>query len=165
MPIAKSDSELQHALSTLNAYIDSHNLRHTAEREEIVAFLHTHPGHFDADELFAMMKDEGLSISRMSVYNTLELLVKCQLAVRHHFGGGAAKYEKLSPSGQHFHRICTQCGAVKEFTDKKLLRALMKKEFTAFTPSAFSFYVYGTCKNCMKKQQNNQPTKTNKDKS
>lgn len=144
----QKDIELHQALQTLSEYIVANKLRKTKEREDILTFIHTHPGHWEADELYSMMQDEGSAISRMSVFNTLELLVKCQLVICHHFDNGAAKYEKLTPNTRHFHRICTQCGNIKEFTDKKLHRILAKKGFAAFSPTYYNFYIYGLCKKC-----------------
>lgn len=149
MAVQQKDTELQQALLTLSNYIATNKLRKTKEREDILTFVYSNPGHWEANEIFGMMKEAGFAISRMSVFNTLELLVKCQLVICHHFDNGAAKYEKLAPSTIHFHRICTQCGAIKEFTDKKLHRLLSKKEFTAFTPTFYKFYIYGLCKKCL----------------
>ncbi|MDO4190421.1 MAG: Fur family transcriptional regulator [Bacteroidales bacterium] len=150
-----SEVELQQALQKLSEHIRQNQLHYTKEREEVLKYIYTHTGHLEADEITKGIAETGFRVSRMSVYNILEFLTKCQLIACHHFNNGAATYEKFTPHTQHFHRICCNCGSVKEFSDKKLLRTLRKKNFTAFSPSYFSFYIYGLCKKCQKELEIN----------
>ena len=53
--------------------------RVTPERFEVLDFALSYDGHFGADELFVRMKTKKSNVSRATVYNTLELLVNCNL--------------------------------------------------------------------------------------
>jgi len=48
-------------------------------------------------------------VSRATVYNTLDLLVECDLVSKHQFGKNLAQYEKSYGYKQHDHLICTEC--------------------------------------------------------
>ena len=55
------------------------------------------------------MKEQGLQVSRATVYNTLDLLVEHGLVSKHQFGRNLAQYEKSYGYRQHDHVICTEC--------------------------------------------------------
>jgi Fur family transcriptional regulator, ferric uptake regulator len=60
-----------------------------------------------------------------SIYRTLELLDRLQLARRVDMAEGVARYEPVDPSGQHHHHlVCERCGEVSAFEDRDLERAI-----------------------------------------
>ena len=58
-------------------------------------------------------------VSLATVYNTLDLLLEAGLLIKHQFDGQPAEYEKSIGTTIHNHAVCTICGHVKEFTDKR----------------------------------------------
>ena len=74
----------------------------------------------DADTLYARLIEDGTRVSRATVYNTLDLLIECDLAVRHQFGKQQAKFERAYAYWQHDHLICQDCGEIMEFCDPRL---------------------------------------------
>ena len=93
------------------------------------------------------MKSE-YRVSLATIYNTLELLTECKLIIKHQIGGQFAQYEKTFGNNTHHHLICTNCGKVKEFTDKQLRLAIQNRKFAHFQMSHYSLYLYGLCQNC-----------------
>ena len=87
-------------------------------------------------------------VSLATVYNTLELLLDCGLVVKHLFDGKTAQYEKAFAANAHSHLVCTYCGYVKEFSDRRMMKQIQSKTFSSFDVSHFSLYLYGTCKSC-----------------
>lgn len=129
-------------------YLEDHKNRKTPERFAILEQIYAYEGHFNAEDLFNTMQ-EDYRVSLATVYNTLELLLKCQLIIKHQFGGQLAQYEKsFGVSSIHHHLICTRCGAVKEFSDKKIRTAIQNKKFAQFNTTHYSLYLYGCCKKC-----------------
>ncbi|MFV0390984.1 MAG: Fur family transcriptional regulator [Paludibacteraceae bacterium] len=128
-------------------YLHNTKQRKTPERFAILNRIYKHEGHFNAELLYnAMLNDYRVSLA--TVYNTLELLQACNLVVKHQFGDQIAQYEKTFGALPHSHIVCTNCGKIKEFSDKKLRTHIQNKKFVQFDVSYYSLYLYGICKKC-----------------
>ena len=88
------EDQLNIVRGRFNDYLKKRNLRQTAERLAIFEAVYEADDHFDADELYLRLMQNKAQVSRATVYNTLELLVECNLVVRHQFGDKHAKYER-----------------------------------------------------------------------
>ena len=66
------------------------------------------------------MKNRKYRVSRATVYNTLDLLLECELVTKHQFGKNIAQYEPAVGNKQHDHLICNECNRVIEFCDPRL---------------------------------------------
>lgn len=107
-------------LSIFNAYLEQNALRKTPERFKILEEIYSSNGHFDVETLYISMKNKNYRVSRATVYNTLDLLVACDLVAKHQFGQNQATYEKSYGYRQHDHLICTDCHKVFEFCDPRI---------------------------------------------
>lgn len=132
-----------------NEYLDSHNLRRTAERYAILNRILNIQGHFTIEELQKLIEDEGFRVSRSTVYNTVVLLMEAKMLRRHVFEGMQAQYERITQP--HSHLICTTCGKVKEVKDNNTAAFMNARRFNAFNIDHYSLYVYGTCSTCARK--------------
>lgn len=122
--------------------------RITPERFEVLDFVMEYDGHFGADELYIKMKSSNSNISRATVYNTLELLAQCELLSKRNFGENKTRYESNVGKTSHDHLICTNCGAIKEFSEPKIQKIV--KEISSeigFDSTGYSFNIFGKCTN------------------
>lgn len=129
------------------AYLETNNQRRTPERFAILDEIYMRNDHFDAEELYIHMRNEQRNISKATVYNTLELLVNCDLVKKHQFGQNLAQYEKAYGFKQHDHLICVECKKVIEFCDPRIQQIkTMVSDMFEFEINHHSLNLYGECK-------------------
>ncbi|MEM1128161.1 MAG: transcriptional repressor [Bacteroidota bacterium] len=146
LPSPSAHPKLNEVRALFRAFLKRRNQRQTRERFAVLDELYATPDHVDADSLFARLKEKGERVSRATVYNTLDLLLECDLVVRHQFGSNQARYERAYSYWQHDHLICIDCDALFEFCDPRLQGIQeMVAEIFQFDIKQHSLNLYGHC--------------------
>lgn len=153
--MAQRDTVIKNAKSIFEDFLLKNNYRKTLERFYVIDELYELEEHIDVDGLYLIMKNKNYSISRATIYNTLDLLVDCNLAVKHQFGDKSALYEQALTYKHHDHLVCNQCGKIKEFSDPKIdeiKTSIGKALDSKITSHALVFYGDCSLENCENKK-------------
>ena len=147
MKTIKLTSETEEKVKDLfSSFLEEKGLRKTPERFAILEEVYTVDEHFDVDSLYIHMKNKKYSVSRATIYNTMEHLLACKLITRHQFGKNLAKFEKSYAFKQHDHLICSDCESVFEFCDPRIQQIqTMMGDILNFTVTNHSLNLYGKC--------------------
>jgi Fur family transcriptional regulator, ferric uptake regulator len=131
----------------LEAHLASTGLRRTKQREVIVEAAFATDDHFNADELLDKTRKLDRTISRATIYRTLQLLVDCGLLREVDLGRDQTFYDpNFLDKPQHNHLICLDCDRVVEFEDENaaLLHDCITRRL-GFQPQMKSMRIEAKC--------------------
>jgi Fur family ferric uptake transcriptional regulator len=135
-------------------FLKSGKNRITPERFEVLEAALEYDGHFNADDLYIVMKNSNSRVSRATVYKTLELLAQCELLSKRNFGDKITRFESSFKKQIHDHLICVDCGKIIEFADPRIKQLPEQiSEELGFNFESYSFNIFGRCKDPKKCKQ------------
>jgi Fur family ferric uptake transcriptional regulator len=139
-----------------DAYLTEHKCRKTPERYAILEVIYSDTRHFNMDTLYDALAERNFRVSRATLYNTMQLLLDCNLVLKHQFGKNISLYERAYNNDMHFHLICTHCNKVTEFKNPTLQTMFNNLKIKQFTAMNFNLNIFGICNLCARtiKKQN-----------
>jgi Fur family ferric uptake transcriptional regulator len=151
-PVTSKEDVVSKAEQVFTEYLEKQNLRRTPERFAILREVYGLDDHFDIDSLYLHMRKKKSTVSRATIYNTIEHLLACDLVTRHQFGKNMALFEKSYAYKQHDHLICQDCGKVFEFCDPRVQQIqTMMGDILGFDVSHHSLNLFGKCRELLAK--------------
>ncbi|NEP18481.1 MAG: transcriptional repressor [Leptolyngbya sp. SIO4C1] len=136
----------------LKAALHSRGYRATAQRQKILNILQALPQgeHLSAEDLHALLKDQGERISLSTVYRTLHLMVYMGLLRELELAEDHKHYELNRPLRDHHHHlVCVQCGQTIEFTEDLIDRIGENQAHSAgYYVLDCQLMLYGVCDRC-----------------
>jgi Fur family ferric uptake transcriptional regulator len=123
----------------------------TPQRRAVLNVIaHSHD-HLTPAEIHERVHQEHPNIGLVTIYRTLGILAELELICEVHAGGSCRSYLLRRPSEHHHHLICSQCGAVVDFTNCDLgeLEQRLSRE-TGFEIESHLLEFLGRCPNCQR---------------
>lgn len=122
--------------------------RVTPQRELILAAMRAGDGHCTAEEVYAHVAVLAPSLSRATVYRTLEFLVREHLVTSADLGEGRRVFE-LVTAEVHHHLVCTRCKSVQQIGHALIAEmfATVEREH-GFAISTDHLALFGLCGRC-----------------
>ncbi|MDX8391832.1 MAG: transcriptional repressor [Mariprofundaceae bacterium] len=122
--------------------------RLTTQRQAILDLINASNRHWDAEEVNRELADRGHAVGIATVYRGLTaleeagLVASIQLADR-------KRYERADKL-HHDHMICTECGAIEEFSHQKIeaLQQVAALE-RGFDMTGHQLVLFGRCSDCV----------------
>jgi Fur family ferric uptake transcriptional regulator len=140
---------MEKELETVAQYLKSHEFKLTNQRKKIIQTILATHDHFTADDLHDMLRKDGESISKATIYRTLSLLCDSGIVESRDFGRGQLYYEHVLGHKDHYHLICSDCGKVVEFRNAEIDRTTLKiAKARGFGMKSTSLRIFGVCKAC-----------------
>lgn len=119
------------------------NVRPSLQRIRILDYLLERRNHPTVNTIYDDLLPQIPTLSRTTVYNTLETLCDSGLVITLDVGDGSVHYD--ADTSPHAHFICEKCGQIYDI--------FMKPEELKSVPAGFSirsvqFYAFGLCAKC-----------------
>ncbi len=137
------------AESIFTDFLEKKQLKLTSQRRTILGVATEAKGHFTAEELLALSKRRDATISKATVYRTLDLLKGSGILEEQDFGGGKRSYERALGVRHHDHFVCIRCGDIIEFENDQIEKLqeseARKREFQVVY---HSLKLFGFCRRC-----------------
>ena len=144
--------------------LKQNQLKITPQRLAIMKFLDEHRTHPTVDEIYSELKEKNPSLSKTTVYNSLEILSEHNIIQTLAISNSELRYE--FENKMHHHFLCKKCGKI---IDMQILcdKCDIVLGTNSKCPSTSELlkgghqvdeihgYFKGTCNTCLKKEKNN----------
>ena len=126
-------------------YLLEKDIKPSYPRMKILEYLMTQKNHPTVDNIYSELVKEMPTLSKTTVYNTLNSFIKEGIARVITIEEGETRYD--ADIENHGHFKCTKCGAIHDF---KINETQIEKEgLEDFKVEEKNFYYLGLCKNCL----------------
>lgn len=122
-----------------------HDIKPSVIRVMIYDYICTHRTHATADEIYNALIGSVPTLSKTTVYNTVNLLSERGILKTLTIDGVQTRYD--GDTSTHGHFLCEKCGKVYDFQ----LGEVEASELDGFDTSTKEVYYGGICRQCNKK--------------
>lgn len=133
---------------SLAAALSRRGFKITSQRRAVLHAIAASNDHITPAAVHERARRAHPRIGLVTVYRTLEVLSDLGLVCCIE-GSGKSRSYTLAPEGHHHHLVCSECGAVADFSDCNLgdLERRLARE-TGFTIEGHRLQFFGICRDC-----------------
>ncbi len=129
----------------------AHKISPTTQRVKILEFLDKNRIHPTAEQVYLGLKDEMISLSKATVYNTLKLFVESGIIHELTVFENETRYEYNTEN--HIHFKCIKCGQIFDIHEGNQI--FSESVIDGHKISEYQINLRGICNSCLKKEENN----------
>jgi Fur family ferric uptake transcriptional regulator len=119
--------------------------------------------HVTIEELVVQLEQDGGSLDKDFILNSMELLCLFGFASKIEFEDKETQYEHRHLGVHHDHMVCTKCGSILEFKDEAIEKQQIRlADAYGFHMLQHKMEIYGICSSCM--EQRTGPARLNNSK-
>ena len=134
-------------VDNVSEYLKGNGIKPSVQRMRIFQYLLDHHTHPTVDDIFKNLSPEMPTLSKTTVYNTLNIFVQNHIVQEIIIEENEVRYDVVTKSHGHFK--CKKCGEILDFDvdlSKFDLSSLGDVEV-----NEMHFYLKGTCSKCLNK--------------
>lgn len=131
-------------IQEIKEHLVNNGMKASLPRVKIYEYLITYKSHPTVDEIFNSLNEELLTLSKTTVYNTLNLLVENNLAIQILIEDNEVRYD--ADVSNHGHFKCLKCEKVYDFNYN--MPEHLIDDIEGFIPEEYHLYIKGICKTC-----------------
>ncbi|MDD5127081.1 MAG: Fur family transcriptional regulator [Dehalococcoidales bacterium] len=136
-------------MSKLAAILRQQGYKLTPQRRAILGVVALSQEHLSPAAIYTEVHRKHPEVGRVTVYRTLEILVRLGLICEVHTGGKEHNFILRAREDHHHHLVCSGCGRVVDFASchlERLERKLSRE--TGFTIDEHMLEIHGRCPQC-----------------
>ena len=137
-------------IENVSSYLKEHGIKPSLQRMKIFQYLLDHHNHPTVDEIYKNLIDEIPTLSKTTVYNTLNIFVESNIANVVIIEEKEARYDAKIDTHGHFK--CKICGAIEDF-DVDISGLNLQKLGDASIEETH-FFLFVVCIKCLENKMN-----------
>ena len=140
---------MKNKIDNIGEYLKSHEIKPSYQRIKIFEYLLLHKNHPTVDMIYKALIGEIPTLSKTTVYNTLNLFIEKKIALVIVIEENETRYDV--DMGLHGHFKCTHCGKVYDVDiDPENINF---ESLNAFQINEQHLYFKGICEECLKEEK------------
>ena len=133
-------------LNAISDILKNNNVKPSIQRIKIYEYLINKKTHPTVEEIYSVLNKELPTLSKTTVYNTLNVFIKNGITQRLTIDENETRYD--ADISDHGHFKCTNCGKVLDFRFEKL--SYEAKQLEGYEIKECHVYFKGVCNKCSK---------------
>ena len=132
-------------IENIGEYLKCHSIKPSYQRMKVFQYLYEKRNHPTVDMIYKALCTEIPTLSKTTVYNTLNLFIEKEIANVIVIEENETRYD--IDMTVHGHFKCEKCGKIYDLDVNKEL--LNSKELDEYKIKEHHLYFKGICKNCL----------------
>lgn len=128
------------------------SMRHSRQRDAILALLKSVKTHPSAEWLHSRLKNEFPNLSLATVYRNMNQLCECGEARKIEVGDGTVRFDGNTEN--HYHFLCNECKCVIDVSESELagINSDIEDRYHVKVDT-HSIVFYGNCRECINRSK------------
>lgn len=128
----------------IGEYLLEHNIKPSYARIRVMEYMVEKKNHPTVDQIYSELVKEIPTLSRTTVYNTLNLFLQSNIARLVTIEDNETRYD--ADTSDHGHFKCSECGEIYDFNLKS--GGIQEEGLNEFMIKEKNFYYKGICPLC-----------------